>query len=199
MQSIAQILASELGQPVQYVENVIALLDEGSTIPFIARYRKEQHGSMDDTILRKLEDRLQYLRNLDKRRQEVKSAIEGQGKLTEALTTAIDNAATLAEVEDLYRPYKQKRRTRATIAREKGLKVQMNHISSLGSLFFTGQPVVDYVSAKTSDTKAFAEYFKKMLKMGIHMAPSQFEAMFLSAAHTDEIIMETLDAVKLVL
>ena len=122
MQSIAQILASELGQPVQYVENVIALLDEGSTIPFIARYRKEQHGSMDDTTLRKLEDRLQYLRNLDKRRQEVKSAIEGQGKLTEALTAAIDSAATLAEVEDLYRPYKQKRRTRATVAREKGLE-----------------------------------------------------------------------------
>ena len=122
MQSIAQILASELGQPVQYVENVIALLDEGSTIPFIARYRKEQHGSMDDTTLRKLEDRLQYLRNLDKRRQEVKSAIDGQGKLTEALTAAIDNAATLAEVEDLYRPYKQKRRTRATAAREKGLE-----------------------------------------------------------------------------
>ena len=122
MQSIAQILASELGQPVQYVENVIALLDEGSTIPFIARYRKEQHGSMDDTTLRKLEDRLQYLRNLDKRRQEVKSAIEGQGKLTEALSAAIDSAATLAEVEDLYRPYKQKRRTRATVAREKGLE-----------------------------------------------------------------------------
>ena len=122
MQNISQILASELGQPVQYVENVIALLDEGSTIPFIARYRKEQHGSMDDTTLRKLEDRLQYLRNLDKRRQEVKSAIEGQGKLTEALTAAIDSAATLAEVEDLYRPYKQKRRTRATVAREKGLE-----------------------------------------------------------------------------
>ena len=122
MQSIAQILASELGQPVQYVENVIALLDEGSTIPFIARYRKEQHGSMDDTTLRKLEDRLQYLRNLDKRRQEVKSAIDGQGKLTEALEAAIDSAATLAEVEDLYRPYKQKRRTRATVAREKGLE-----------------------------------------------------------------------------
>ena len=122
MQSIAQILASELGQPVQYVENVIALLDEGSTIPFIARYRKEQHGSMDDTTLRKLEDRLQYLRNLDKRRQEVKSAIDGQGKLTDALAAAIDSAATLAEVEDLYRPYKQKRRTRATVAREKGLE-----------------------------------------------------------------------------
>ena len=122
MQSIAQILASELGQPVQYVENVIALLDEGSTIPFIARYRKEQHGSMDDTTLRKLEDRLQYLRNLDKRRQEVKSAIDGQGKLTDALAAAIDSAATLAEVEDLYRPYKQKRRTRATVAWEKGLE-----------------------------------------------------------------------------
>ena len=122
MQTIAQILATELAQPVQYVENVIALLDEGSTIPFIARYRKEQHGSMDDTTLRKLEDRLQYLRNLDKRRQEVKSAIDGQGKLTDELAAAIDNAATLAEVEDLYRPYKQKRRTRATVAREKGLE-----------------------------------------------------------------------------
>ena len=122
MQSITQILASELGQPVQYVENVIALLDEGNTIPFIARYRKELHGSMDDTALRKLEDRLQYLRNLDKRREEVKSAIDGQGKLTEELAAAIDSAATLAEVEDLYRPYKQKRRTRATVAREKGLE-----------------------------------------------------------------------------
>ena len=122
MQTIAQILAAELAQPVQYVENVIALLDEGSTIPFIARYRKEQHGSMDDTTLRKLEDRLQYLRNLDKRRQEVKSAIDGQGKLTDELAAAIDNAGTLAEVEDLYRPYKQKRRTRATVAREKGLE-----------------------------------------------------------------------------
>ena len=85
------------------------------------------------------------------------------------------------------------------IVKEKGLNYQMNHVGSLGSLFFTGQPVVDYVSAKSSDTVAFAEYFKKMLNMGIHMAPSQFEAMFLSAAHTDEIIMETLDAVKLVL
>ena len=122
MQTIAQILATELAQPVQYVENVISLLDEGSTIPFIARYRKEQHGSMDDTTLRKLEDRLQYLRNLDKRRQEVKSAIDGQDKLTDELAAAIDNAGTLAEVEDLYRPYKQKRRTRATVAREKGLE-----------------------------------------------------------------------------
>ena len=122
MQTIPQILAKELGKPQQAVENVIALLDQGNTIPFIARYRKEQHGSMDDTALRKLEDRLRYLRNLETRRQEVKSAIDGQGKLTEELSASIDNAATLAEVEDLYRPYKQKRRTRATIAREKGLE-----------------------------------------------------------------------------
>ena len=121
METIIQILARELNQNPQYVENVVSLLDEGSTIPFIARYRKELHGSMDDTILRELEDRLQYLRNLEKRREEVKGAIEGQGKLTEALASAIDGAATLAEVEDLYRPYKPKRRTRATIAREKGL------------------------------------------------------------------------------
>ena len=122
METIIQILARELEQTEQHVENVVALLDEGNTIPFIARYRKELHGSMDDTALRTLEERLQYLRNLEKRREEVKGAIESQGKLTEELSAAIDNAATLAEVEDLYRPYKQKRRTRATAAREKGLE-----------------------------------------------------------------------------
>jgi len=122
METIAQILARELNQAVEHVENVVTLIDEGNTIPFIARYRKELHGSMDDTTLRDLADRLQYLRNLAARREEVKNAIENQGKLTEELAAAIDAAATLAEVEDLYRPYKQKRRTRATIAREKGLE-----------------------------------------------------------------------------
>ena len=122
MLSIAEILSQELGQKLSYIENVIALLDEGNTIPFIARYRKEMHGAMDDTVLRTLETRLQYLRNLQERRDEVKNAIESQGKLTEELALAIDNAATLAEVEDLYRPYKQKRRTRGSIAREKGLE-----------------------------------------------------------------------------
>ena len=117
-----QTLAQELDKAPQHVENVVRLLDEGNTIPFIARYRKELHGAMDDTSLRTLEERLQYLRGLDKRREEVKSAIEGQGKLTEELSAAIDAAATLAEVEDLYRPYKQKRRTRATAAKEKGLE-----------------------------------------------------------------------------
>lgn len=122
MESIIEILARELGQKETHVQSVVTLLDEGNTIPFIARYRKEHHGAMDDTALRTLEDRLTYLRGLQKRREEVKSAIEGQGKLTEELSAAIDGAATLAEVEDLYRPYKQKRRTRATIAREKGLE-----------------------------------------------------------------------------
>ena len=122
MESIIQILARELGQKETYIQNVVNLIDEGNTIPFIARYRKELHGAMDDTTLRTLADRLQYLRNLDKRREEVKGAIEAQGKLTEELSAAIDAAATLAEVEDLYRPYKQKRRTRATMAKEKGLE-----------------------------------------------------------------------------
>ena len=122
MDTIIQILARELGQKETYIQNVVDLIDEGNTIPFIARYRKELHGAMDDTTLRTLADRLQYLRNLDKRREEVKGAIEAQGKLTEELSMAIDSAATLAEVEDLYRPYKQKRRTRATMAKEKGLE-----------------------------------------------------------------------------
>ena len=122
MATIAEILSQELKQKLEYVQNVIDLIDEGNTIPFIARYRKEMHGAMDDTVLRDLETRLNYLRNLQQRRDEVKNSIENQGKLTEELAAAIDAAATLAEVEDLYRPYKQKRRTRASIAREKGLE-----------------------------------------------------------------------------
>ena len=118
---IIQLLAQELDQQPQHIANVIQLLDEGNTIPFIARYRKELHGAMDDTVLRTLEERLNYLRGLQERREAVKKSIEEQGKLTEELAAAIDGARTLAEVEDLYRPYKQKRRTRATMAREKGL------------------------------------------------------------------------------
>lgn len=110
-----------MGQKLEYVQNVVNLMDEGNTIPFIARYRKEMHGAMDDTTLRNLETRLTYLRNLQERRDEVKKSIENQGKLTQELSDAIDSAATMAEVEDLYRPYKQKRRTRGSLAREKGL------------------------------------------------------------------------------
>ena len=123
-----QTLAQELNKDPRHVENVVRLLDEGNTIPFIARYRKELHGAMDDTSLRTLEERLQYLRGLEERRDTVKKSIEEQGKLTEELAAAIDSAQTLAEVEDLYRPYKQKRRTRATVAREKGLELSLIHI-----------------------------------------------------------------------
>lgn len=122
MQTIVQILATELDKNEEHVQNVINLLDEGNTVPFIARYRKEMHGTMDDQTIRTLADRLTYLRNLDARRTEVKTSISNQGKLTDELAQKIDEAATLAEVEDLYRPYKQKRRTRATVAREKGLE-----------------------------------------------------------------------------
>ena len=122
MKTIPQLLAEELGCKEEYVNNVVSLLDEGNTIPFIARYRKEAHGAMDDTTLRTLETRLGYLRNLQTRREEVKASIDAQGKLTDELSAAIDRALTLAEVEDLYRPYKQKRRTRATVAKEKGLE-----------------------------------------------------------------------------
>ena len=122
MESIIKILSSELNTPEKFIENVVALIDEGNTIPFIARYRKELHGGMDDTALRTLEDRLGYLRNLEKRREEVKSSIAAQEKLTDELSDAIDNASTLAEIEDIYRPFRPKRRTRATVAKEKGLE-----------------------------------------------------------------------------
>lgn len=134
MQTITQILAAELGCAEKYVQNVVALLDEGNTIPFIARYRKEAHGGMDDTALRTLETRLQYLRSLEARRAEVRELIAAQEKLTDALSAQIDAAATLAELEDIYRPFRPKRRTRATIAKEKGL-----------------EPLADAIFAQTRD------------------------------------------------
>ena len=120
--NINQQLAEELGLKQNYADNVIQLIDEGNTIPFIARYRKELHGAMDDTTLRTLAERLEYLRNLDERRETILNSISEQGKLTDELAAAISEAKTLAALEDLYRPYKQKRRTRATVAKEKGLE-----------------------------------------------------------------------------
>ena len=122
MDKIIQTIAGEFNiKPVQ-VENTVKLIDEGNTIPFIARYRKEVTGNLSDEILRDLNDRLTYLRNLEKRKEEVIKIIDEQGKLTEELLIAIGTSKTLAEVEDLYRPYKQKKRTRAVIAKEKGLE-----------------------------------------------------------------------------
>ena len=115
-------LAEEFHLRPQQVQNTIDLIDQGNTIPFIARYRKEMTGSLDDQLLRELSERLEYLRGLEKRKEEILSSIESQGKLDEALAQSIANAATLAEAEDLYRPFKPKRRTRASIAREEGLE-----------------------------------------------------------------------------
>lgn len=131
MVNIEERLVKELGIRLNQVENVIKLLDEGNTVPFIARYRKEQTGELSDDILRKFFERLSYLRNLKDRKSDVLRLIDEQGKLTEDITKALEKAETLTEVEDVYRPYKQKKRTRATIALEKGLK-------PLADLIFAG-------------------------------------------------------------
>ncbi|MEA4871080.1 MAG: Tex family protein [Christensenella sp.] len=132
METEIQLLAREFNKSETHVKNVVDLVDEGYTIPFIARYRKEMHGTMDDTTLRDLFERLTYLRNLAQRREEIKKAISAQDKLTEELNRQIDEAKTLAVLEDLYRPYKQKRRTRATIAKEKGLEPLATQIFAQG-------------------------------------------------------------------
>ncbi len=119
---IIQQLTSQFGLQTWQVENTVKLIDEGNTVPFIARYRKEAHGTLDDQIIRELSERLEYLRNLEKRREEVRSLIEAQEKLTDEISASLDKAATLAEIEDIYRPFRPKRKTRASIAREKGLE-----------------------------------------------------------------------------
>ena len=118
---IIAILSSEFEVNPAIAERIVALIDEGNTIPFIARYRKEQTGAMDDQKLREMSERLEYLRSLDKRREQIESAIQEQGKLTEEIRAQLLAAKTLSGLEDIYRPYKPKRRTRAMIAREKGL------------------------------------------------------------------------------
>ncbi len=122
MTNYSEILAGEFKLRAEHVENILKLIDEGNTIPFIARYRKELTGAVDDQVLRDLSERFTYLKNLDSRRNDIYKSIDDQGKMTEELATAIEGAQILAELEDLYRPYKPKRRTRATIAKEKGLE-----------------------------------------------------------------------------
>ena len=135
--TILEQLTSEFRIQPSQTENVIKLIDEGNTIPFIARYRKEQHGALDDQVLRGLADRLEYLRGLEKRREEVRVSIEAQEKLTPEIAAALDKAVTLAEIEDIYRPFKPKRRTRASIAKEKGL-----------------EPLAEQIYAQEPDSKA---------------------------------------------
>ena len=122
MVNIEERLVKELGITLKQVQNVIKLLDEGNTVPFISRYRKEQTGGLSDDVLRKFFERLTYLRNLKERKEDVLRLIDEQGKLNDDIVKALEKADTLTEVEDIYRPYKQKKRTRATIALEKGLK-----------------------------------------------------------------------------
>ncbi len=120
--NINETLAKEFSLAQWQIDNTVALIDDDKTIPFIARYRKEQTGTLDDQILREIYDRLMYLRGLEKRKEEVLSSIEEQGKLTDDIRRAVENATALVEVEDIYRPYKQKRRTRASVAKERGLE-----------------------------------------------------------------------------
>ena len=116
------LLASEFSLRSQQVQAAVELLDAGNTIPFIARYRKEATGSLDDQVLREMSERLEYLRNLDKRREEIRKSLTEQDVLTEELEARLQAAKTLSELEDLYRPYRPKRRTRATVAKERGLE-----------------------------------------------------------------------------
>lgn len=118
----SKVLSQQFNIKQEYAENIISLLDDGNTIPFIARYRKEMHGSMDDQLIREFSEKLEYLRNLDKRREEIKALIAAQDKLSEEIIQSLDNASTLSELEDIYRPYKPKRKTRASVAKEKGLE-----------------------------------------------------------------------------
>lgn len=160
MDKFTSLLAKEFSRREEHIENILRLLDEGNTVPFIARYRKEMHGTTDDQTIRAIADRLAYLRGLDERKAAVVSAIEAQGKLTDELSTAIENAQTLAEVEDIYRPYKQKRRTRATIAREKGLaplaELLLSQTVTSGTLEALAAPYVNEEKGVMSTDDALA-------------------------------------------
>ena len=138
--NILQTITQEFNLTTTHANNIISLIDEGNTIPFIARYRKEMTGACDDQVLRELFDRLTYLRNLEKRKEEVTNSITEQGKMTEAVQVALEKAATLTEVEDVYRPYKQKRKTRASVAIAKGL-----------------QPFADVILSQSKDLDIYSE------------------------------------------
>ena len=150
----AKRLAAELSAPENHVAAAIALIDEGNTIPFIARYRKEATGAMDDQLLRTLADRLEYLRGLDKRKEEVQSAIEAQGALTEELSAQLQKASTLAEVEDLYRPYRPKRKTRASVARARGLEPLAQALLAQDGTLDVAAAAEEYVHEEVPDAEA---------------------------------------------
>ena len=152
MTDYAQKIAQELNLKPIHVSNAIALIDEGNTIPFIARYRKEATDSMDDQLLRQLGERLEYLRGLDKRKDEVSRSITEQGAMTEQLAAQLEKAATLAEVEDLYRPYKPKRKTRASMAKAKGLEPLAQLILAQNAKIDPEDAARDYLNEQVADT-----------------------------------------------
>ena len=161
-------LAEEFGIIEKYASNIIELIDAGNTIPFIARYRKEMHGAQTDELLRDFNDRLNYLRNLEKRKEEVASSIMEQGKWTDEIAIALVGATTLAEVEDIYRPYKQKKKTRAGVAMEKGLtpladvifaQTDVGELETLASEYISEEKGVDSAkSALEGASDIIAEY-----------------------------------------
>ena len=153
--NIIETLAKEFSLKVSQVESTVGLIDDGNTIPFIARYRKEVTGSLDDTVLRNLDDRLKYLRNLEARKSEVSSLIEGQGKLTPEITESLNKAQTITEVEDIYRPFKPKRETRASLARKKGLEPLAVLIMEQRDSYNPAIEVVakDFVTTENEDKK----------------------------------------------
>ncbi|MCD8026642.1 MAG: RNA-binding transcriptional accessory protein [Clostridiales bacterium] len=140
------ILSQQFNIREEYAANIIALLDEGNTIPFIARYRKEMHGSMDDQLIREFSEKLEYLRGLDKRREEIRSLIDSQEKLTDELSAALDKATALSELEDIYRPYRPKRKTRASVAKEKGLEPLADDILKQEASFDPIKSAEDYIN-----------------------------------------------------
>ncbi len=180
--NITEKIASELNIKTSQVENTIKLIDDGNTIPFIARYRKEVTGNLSDETLREFDERLTYLRNLEKRKEEITRLIDEQGKLTEELQQAIEKSEILSELEDIYRPYKQKKRTRATIAKEKGLEPLSNiiylqsdkrDINEIAKEFINPEKGVETIEDALNGAKDIiaetvadnAEYRKKMKKL----------------------------------
>ena len=174
MNKVVEIIAQELQIKQSQVESTIKLIDEGNTIPFIARYRKEVTGGLSDEVLRNLGERLTYLRNLESRKEEVIKSIDSQGKLTQEIIKDLENCITLAEVEDIYRPYKQKKRTRATIAKEKGLEsladaiikqdesIDINKEKEVNSVEDAINGALDIIAENISDNPEYRKKIKKI-------------------------------------
>ena len=159
----SKVLSQQFQIKEEYAQNIISLLDDGNTIPFIARYRKEMHGAMDDTVLRTLETRLTYLRNIEKRKDEVRKLITEMGKMTDEVEAAIEAAQTITEVDDIYRPFRPHRKTRASVAKEKGLERQRESLRGLKKLGLTDQDDVIFLGYPENGLRTlYIDYNDKM-------------------------------------